>query len=174
MIAKKFGAKVPFIRPARLATDDTPTLPVVQHAIKWLEKNEKYKSDIIVLLEPTSPLRKTEDVDKAIQLLAENRKVDSVRGVCEPEQNPFKMWKIHNGFLKPLIGKKETVNMPRQKLPKIYWQNGYIYVARYETIMKKNSMSGDKILPYIMKKDDKIDIDNPIDLKFAEFILKGE
>ncbi len=101
---------------------------------------------------------------------------DSIRGVCPPSQNPFKMWKIEGKYMEPLLisceGLREPYNSPRQSLPEVYWQNGHIEVARYATIMQKNSMTGDNILPYVMDSKYIIDIYSPTTIKIAEGMLE--
>ena len=176
-IAKEYGAEVPFIRPEELAKDDTPDLPVFIHALKWLEKNQSYIPEIIVHLRPTSPLRKVKHIEDAIKKLESEKNANSIRGICIPSQNPFKMWKIKGKYMKPLIKYnevKEPYNTPRQLLPKVYWQNGHIEVIRYKTIMEKHSMTGDRILPYIMDQKYMIDIDSYLSFTIAEIILGGE
>src|SRR5687768_7038153 len=83
-IARYWGAEVPFLRPAALAQDDTPDLPVFQHALRILEKEEGYKPGIIVQLRPTSPFRKLSHIEDAVQLLAQRVDADAVRTVCVP------------------------------------------------------------------------------------------
>lgn len=175
-ISKKYDAEVPFMRPKELAGDDTPDLPVFIHTLKWLKDNQDYIPNLIVHLRPTSPLRKVEHIDEAIKILKSNKNADSIRGVCIPYQTPFKMWMIKGRYMKPLLKFKkikELYNTPRQLLPPVYWQNGHIEVTRYETIMKKHSMTGDKILPYVMDSEYSIDIDSELNIKLTEIILKG-
>lgn len=177
-ISLQAGAEVPFLRPHHLAQDDTLDYPVFEHCLKWLEEKDNYMPDLIVHLRPTSPLRTTKMIEDAIDILVADSSIDSVRAVCEPSQNPFKMWTIsHAGILVPLVdsGISEQYNQPRQKLPKIYWQNGYIDVMRRETILKKRSMTGDKIKPLIIDNDSLIDIDNEVTFAFAEkmFLISG-
>ncbi|MCK5030069.1 MAG: acylneuraminate cytidylyltransferase family protein [Thermoplasmatales archaeon] len=172
-ISKKLGAEVPFIRPAELAKDDTPTFPVIKHALKWLKENENYMPDLIVLLEPTFPLRTVEKVDEAIKVITSDEEADSLRGVCEPFQNPFKMWVPCGKYLEPLIKENETMHeKPRQNLKKVLWQNGYIYISRYRTIMDKKSFHGEKVLPFILSKNSFIDIDTEEDLKLMKCYLE--
>lgn len=173
-VAKKYGAEVPFIRPKKLAQDSTSDLPVFQHTLKWLAIHEKYFPDIIVHLRPTAPIRQVSDIDKAIDILIGDSNADSLRSICAPSQSPFKMWEIRDEYLKPLINikGKESFNLPRQKLPTVYWQNASIDVIRYATIMNKNSMSGSRIIPFLMDKSFSIDIDDYLDLSLAEFIIK--
>ena len=175
-VAKSCDAEVPFMRPAELAKDDTKDLPVFEHALKWLADEENYEPEIIVQLRPTTPLRRPRDVDAAIDLLIQNQDADSVRCVSPPVQNPYKMWTINDSYLKPLIDTEipEPYNQPRQALPTVYWQSGYIDVIRRETILDKESMTGDKILPYVLEQRFVVDIDHSFSLKIAEMLLKND
>jgi len=168
-VSLSLGAEAPFLRPAELAQDDTPDLPVFLHALEWLSKNEDYHPEIVVHLRPTTPLRRVERVDEAIDLLVGNPEADSVRAVSPPLQNPFKMWTLGDPWLRPLVdvGVREPYNQPRQSLPTVYWQTGYVDVIRTSTLISKNSMTGDLILPYIV-----VDIDQPFSLKLAELFLE--
>lgn len=174
-IAKDYGAEIPFLRPTELSQDDTPDLPVFQHALAWLEENEGYHPDILVQLRPTSPLRRTIHIDHAVQRLLEHPEADSVRTVCVPFQNPYKMWRIgEDGFLHALLtfDMPEPYNLPRQALPDVYWQTGYVDAAWTDTIQGKNSMTGDNILPLIIGAEEWIDIDSPHDWRRAERLLE--
>lgn len=174
-IARRFGAEVPFMRPSKLARDDTRDLPVFQHALTWLAEHENYKPDVVVQLRPTSPIRPTECVDKAVGILLDNKTVDSVRAVVPSGQNPYKMWHLDNkGNMHQLLkapGIKEPYNAPRQGLPQTYWQTGHVDVIRWATIMNKGSMSGDHILPLILDSRCAIDIDKESDLSRAEWLM---
>lgn len=172
-IARSYGAEVPFLRPVKLAQADTPDLPVFKDLLSRLKKDEGYCPDIVVQLRPTSPLRSPKCVDEAISLLLKDNQADSVRGVIPSGQNPYKMWRIEDGYLIPLLQSEfsEHYNMPRQKLPQTFWQTGHVDVIRYETIVKKHSMSGDIILPYMLDSRYAIDIDNPAQWELAEWIL---
>lgn len=177
-IAREYGAEVPFLRPAELAQDETPDLPVFQHALSWLAEEENYIPQIVVQLRPTSPLRRTDHIDQAVLRLIEHPEADSIRSVCIPFQNPYKMWRITEaGYLKPLLetNLNEAYNLPRQSLPEVYWQTGYVDAAWWETIMEKNSMTGELILPLLMGAEEWIDIDSPDDwLRAERLILNGE
>jgi len=175
-IAKSYGAEVPFLRPAELAQDDTPDWPVFFQGLQWLKDNENYIPDIVVHLSPTHPFRTVEMIDKGIILFLERPDADSVRSVFLAPQTPYKMHFItKEGFLKPALtipGKKETYEWPRQKLPHVYLQGGYFYAARYRTIMEKKSMTGDKILAYIIEPKVIIDLDTLFDWEMAEFFIQ--
>jgi len=172
-IAEQWGAEVPFTRPAKLAGDRVTDLPVFKHAIQWLEENENYHADIIIQLRPTSPFRPKGSVDEAIALMLQSEHADSVRGVTPSGQNPFKMWRVEENRMVPLLQTEfdEPYNMPRQKLPSTYWQTGHIEVIRYETIMQRHSMTGDHILPYIIDSRYAIDLDTLEQWAFAEYLL---
>ena len=168
------GAEAPFLRPADIAKDDTADLPVFIHALHWLREHEGYHPDLVVHVRPTTPLRTPERVDEAIEALLADSDADSVRAVSPPLQNPFKMWTVGDPYLEPLIdiGIPEPYNQPRQKLPVVYWQTGYIDVVRTSTLLEKESMTGDRILPYIMDEQFVVDIDQPFSLRLAEFLME--
>lgn len=173
-IASSWGAEVPFLRPPELAQDDSPDLPVFQHALRWLSEHENYRPEIIVQLRPTSPLRPVDCVDRAVEALMENPLIDSVRAVVPSGQNPYKMWLLdETRAMKPLLAgaSPEPYNMPRQMLPPTYWQTGHVDVARYATIMDKNSMSGETIRPLVLESAYTMDIDTDNDWERAEWIL---
>jgi N-acylneuraminate cytidylyltransferase len=197
-IARGYGAETPFLRPAELSQDHTPDLPVFQHALRWLVEHEGYQPEIVVQLRPTSPFRRVRHIDEAVRILAEHPEADSVRTVCVPFQNPFKMWRIDtDGFMRPLIADVEMVtstgegeradegthagvplhvepyNMPRQMLPDVYWQTGYVDAARAGTILTKDSMTGERILPLVIDPSEWIDIDSPDDWRRAERLLES-
>jgi N-acylneuraminate cytidylyltransferase len=175
-VACRYGAETPFLRPAELAGDETPDLPVFQQALAWLEKNEAYRPEMVVQLRPTSPFRRAWHIDQAVARLLDRPEADSVRTVCIPFQNPFKMWRIApDGTLHPLIetGIPEAYNLPRQALPEVYWQTGYVDVAWADTIREKNSMTGENILPLVIGQEEWIDIDSPDDWRRAERLLES-
>jgi N-acylneuraminate cytidylyltransferase len=177
-VARCYGAETPFMRPASYAEDQTPDLPVFQHALRWLAEEEDYHPDIVVQLRPTSPFRRVRHVDDAVYRLIGRPDADAVRTVCIPFQNPFKMWQIGpDGLMKPLgihLGVPvEPYNQPRQALPEVYWQTGYVDAAWSDTILTKNSMTGDAILPLIMDPSEWVDIDSPDDWRRAARLIES-
>ncbi len=177
-IARRYGAEIPFLRPAEHSQDATPDLPVFQHALHWLAENEDYRPEIVVQLRPTSPFRRVAHIDGAVTRLLENPAADAVRTVCIPFQNPFKMWRIaEDGFMRPIgieLGvPDEPYNQPRQALPQVYWQTGYVDAARASVILEKNSMTGERILPLVIDPSEWIDIDSPDDWRRAERLLES-
>jgi YrbI family 3-deoxy-D-manno-octulosonate 8-phosphate phosphatase len=176
-IAKVLGAEVPFLRPSELAQDDTRDLPVFQHALRWLKDNEGYQPTAVVQLRPTTPIRERDSVDRAVKIILENPSADSVRSVVIPDKNPFKMWQIKpDGFIQPLINineMKEAYNAPRQALPSAYWHSGQVDVIRPGTLLDKESMSGDKILPIVLDPMYSIDIDTLDTWQYAEWVIRS-
>jgi N-acylneuraminate cytidylyltransferase len=129
--------------------------------------------DILVWLRPTSPLRPRDCVDGAIRLLMDHPEADSVRGVVPAGQNPFKMWTIDENTrqLNPLLkveGIQEPYNAPRQVLPNVYWQTGHIDVLWTKTVLEKNSMTGEFILPLMIDPRYTVDLDIPSDWQKAQ------
>ena len=182
--ARTYGAETPFMRPSELAQDNTPDLPVFQHALRFLIEVEDYHPEIIVQLRPTSPFRRVWHIDQAVYSLIERPDADSIRTICVPFQNPFKMWQITpDGLMQPLIkelpgyayhnGRQELYNMPRQTLPDVYWQTGYVDAAWTDTILTKDSMTGDRILPLVIDPSEWIDIDSPDDWRRAERLIES-
>lgn len=170
-IAKSFGLNAPFIRPPELAEDKTPTLPVMQHAVSFMEKKHKYRYNYIVLLEPTSPLRISEDIDGAITKAIKTG-ADSIITVYQlSDIHPIRCKRIENDLLMPFcIVEKE--GMPRQSLPPAYYRNGSVYVTKRDIIMEQNSIWGTISRPYVMPADRSIDIDDESSFYVAEYYLR--
>jgi CMP-N-acetylneuraminic acid synthetase len=176
-VSEDYGAEVPFIRPAELGGDDIADLPVFQHALRWLSDNEKYKPDIIAHLRPTAPLRTVKHIDNGIEMLMKSD-ADALRSVCPAPKHPFKMWRFMGHTICPFLSEticgKEAYNMPRQQLPDAFIQNGNIDITRWNTVMAKNSMTGERIIGMLMEEKESVNIDTEIDLMVAEIILKNQ
>jgi CMP-N,N'-diacetyllegionaminic acid synthase len=169
-VAKNYGADIPFIRPENLATDTTPMIAVLTHALKEIEKQEKKKITNIVLLDPTSPFRNQQDISNCFKVL-EKPNTDSVVTVCEAEHNPyFVMRKIKNDYLVPIVKVKKIITR-RQDAPKTYRINAAVYIIKRNIILK-NKIFTSKTRPVIMPIERSVHIDEPMDLEVAEFLLK--
>jgi len=167
IIANNYGAETPFLRPTEISGDTSTDYECIKHCIEWLKINDNYESDIILQLRPTQPCRKIEDINKCLDLFIKNRdKYDSLRTIVPFDKSPYKMYSIENNKLLPLFNQindiKEPYNQCRQVLPQCYLHNGYIDIIN-TSIISKGTLSGNNILPYIMSKDDTIDIDNSND-----------
>lgn len=169
-VAKKYGAEIPFMRPMELATDTATSLSVLQHAVRFLEKNENYKPDLIVLIQPTSPLILPEDIDKTIEQAVESNS-NSCTTLCEIKERPEWMYLI--GKNRTRIFLKQKIQKARiQDLPKIFRLNGAVYVIKRDILMRKNKiLDNANLAAVIMPKERSIDIDEPIDFEITEFLM---
>ncbi len=171
-IGKQCGLDVPFLRPANLAQDTTPTLPVIQHAVEFLE-TEGNTFDAICLLQPTNPLRRAEDIDNCIDLM-ENSEADSVVSVLPvpAEYNPkWVYWKGADGKLSLSTGEVEPIPR-RQDLPTAFHRDGSIYVTRRNVLFEKSNLYGNNIQGYIMNPKYSANIDTMNDWFEVEALLK--
>lgn len=164
-VAKKFGAEIPFIRSEELARDETPTLPVLQHTVEYLEKEENYYPDIIVLLYPTSPLLSNERISEGIKLISK-RNFDSVISVVEDKGH---YWiENENGYVRlyPKVLKNRQLTKP------LFKENGAFYICKREVLMEKNLLVGNNVGFVVMQDKESIDIDETFDFEIAEILMK--
>lgn len=171
-IAKEYGAEVPFLRPAEYATDTALDYDVFHHCLSYLKEKEGYEADIVVQLRPTYPIRDVKDIDCMIEMLMKNQTADSVRSIAPAKEIPYKMWrKAEDGKITPLMEEiPECYNMPRQELPKVYYQNACIDVFRGNVVLEQHSMSGSNILGYEMSHN--YDIDTEEEFRKAEEYIR--
>ena len=169
-VARECGAQA-MPRPDALATDAAPSEPVVTHVLETLQAREQTLPDIIVLLQPTTPLRTAEDVDKAIEIL-QNPEFDSVISVYSPKHSPFKAFVAHkNGSLRGLVSDDAPFKR-RQDLPEAYYPNGAIYAIRTEAFLRNEKLMTSRTAPLLMPEERSIDIDDVDDLELAEEFLR--
>ena len=171
-VSASFGAEVPFLRPRELAKDDTPRAATVLHAVQWLEQMEHYFPQIVVTLQPTSPLRTPEDIEAAVAL-AMTRSADAVVSVSPVHDHPY--WTKQIDPDGRLIGYlPETAPFyRRQDLPPVYVLNGAIFLSRRETL-SEGSTDPLSTYAYVMPPERSLDIDTPWDLQLAELILRHQ
>jgi len=170
-VGRSFNVEAPFMRPAELAKDDTPMLPVLQHAVRTLEQQgDRY--DAVCLLQPTSPLRTGEAVDDCIRMLEESG-ADAVVTVCEVPHHYNPHW-VYFGDpesgLRLSTGEAEPIGR-RQALPPAYHREGSIYVTRRDVLIEQNSIYGSRLLGYVVDQQQSVNIDAPADLARAEMIV---
>lgn len=149
-IGRKYGAEVPFIRPKEFATDTSAMIDVIKHALNEIIANN-YLPDIIILLQPTSPFRRNQDIVSALALMQDNPKSDSVISVelVPQHYSPHYVVKINNNkTIEHFMPNSSTITR-RQDTPLAYTRNGQFYIIKCSTIMKKKSIYGDQCLPYI-------------------------
>ena len=168
-VAKRYGARVPFLRPVELAADTSKTIDAVLHAIKTLRSmGENY--DTLVLLQPTQPLRTTDDIDKAIELYYESGE-NGLVSISTVDDSPLLIRSIGaDGKLVNLLSQNSTCR--RQDMPNYYKVNGCIYINKIDELNENTSFNDNRI-PFIMDKEHSIDIDEMSDLWMAECYLKN-
>jgi CMP-N-acetylneuraminic acid synthetase len=167
-VGESCGLDVPFIRPAELAEDETPMLPVVQHAVRWLE-NHGERFDAVCLLQPTNPLRLPEDIDGCIQLL-ETTDADAVVTIIPvpAEHNPHWVY-FQNGSNLLRLSTGESTPIPRrQELPPAFHREGSVYVTRRDVLIEGNSLYGRRLAGYPVDAVRSVNIDGPEDWARAE------
>lgn len=166
--AKSLGLDV-LMRPASLAADDTPMLPVLQHAIDAMRATG-FNTDIVVLLQPTSPLRRAEHIDAAVMWL-ERTRGDSVVSVVEvPHQfTPTSVMRLDDGLLKPFLD--GPVARRRQDKPRLYARNGPAVLAVHARVIEGGSLYGNETWPLLMTPEESLDVDTPADLGLGEYLI---
>ncbi len=173
-VAAQWGAEAPFLRPAELSRDETPSLPVDQHAVTWLQAQQGWQTDILLLLQPTSPLRRAQHIDEGLDHLLESGADTVVSVIPVPHRfHPYNVMtneadRLQNFWTAPL----PFDPFRRQNLPTLYARNGPAILACHSRVLfDQQSFYGDTITPYMMNEQDSIDIDTPFDLALAEWLL---
>jgi len=176
-IAREFGAEVPFLRPKELATDKASSLSVLLHALYYLEEDEKFFPDVVVLLQPTSPFRTSQHIDAGLDMLQKSD-VDSVVGVCEvePSSHPYCMYeKDADDNLREFIGIQKKPQRS-QDLTKLYRANDALFISRrryFDKVGRNSSCFNPKsVKGLVMNRVSSIDINDEFDFLLAEFIIK--
>jgi len=164
-VAQAFGCEVPFTRPAELAQDETPAIDVIEHALTELPG-----FDLLVLLQPTSPLRSSEDIDRTIRLCVEEDAPSAV-SVTPADKPPEWLYYLGKGqTLEPLMGEGPSVTRRQDSRPACYL-NGAVYVARPAWLLEKAGFVGEGTVACELPAERAVDIDGPGDLAYAEFLL---
>lgn len=167
---RTWGAEVPFIRPDELARDDSPHLPVVRHAVEWLEEHEGYRPDAVALLQPTSPLREARDIDGAIRLL-EEKGADSVVAVAESPVHPYQMYGLTEEGRLVEVGPRREGYVRRQDVPPVYAVNGAMYLVRRDVLETAETFVAGSCYGYVMPRSRSLDVDEPWELRLASLLL---
>ncbi|MBP7653499.1 acylneuraminate cytidylyltransferase family protein [Candidatus Dependentiae bacterium] len=172
-ISKQYGAEVPFLRPDYLASDSSKVIDTIFHCLDYYGKSGE-KFDYVLLLEPTSPLRKKNDIDNALKLIIDNEnRADSCISVGEIAlEHPVYSKKIDSeGFVKPYIENDKTSQM-RQFLSKAYFPYGVVYISKVDSMKKYNEVYSGNIIPYIIERWQNYEINDIYDFLCVETIMK--
>lgn len=169
-VGRACGIEVPFLRPAELSADNTPSMDVMRHALNWL-RTEGSQPEAIVLLQPTSPLRTAIHIDESMELFR-NRQADTVVSVIEvPHRfHPLSLMTQLDGELRPYLGDRASVTR-RQDLPPVYARNGPAVLVVAPAQIDAGDFYRGRVIAYLMSADDSIDIDCEHDLRLAEYFL---
>ncbi len=168
--ARKSRVNVPFLRPAELARDDSPTIDTIIHTLDYFGREA---FDILALLEPTSPLRKESDIDGALTLLIDNLSLaEAIVSVGEVHtENPFIVKTIEEGFVKPLLSPESKDFFQRQQLPRVYFPYGVIYAATCRSLTESRTFYQARTLPYLLERWQNYEIDDMYDFLCTEAIM---
>ena len=167
--ARWHGAEAPFLRPAELANDHAGMVPVLQHAVRWLESSAGVRPDFVVTLQPTSPFRVGTDIDRTIAAVASTG-ADSAQTLVEASYHPFFMKTLDGDRTIPLFaeGKKYV---RRQDAPAVYQPSGAVYVTRYAVLMTEGQVLGHDNRGLVMPFEASVNIDTEWDFLLAELLL---
>jgi len=170
---EKYGLTAPFIRPPHLSTDTAGAIETTAHALLESEKHYGMVFDIVLIIEPTSPFRKPEDVEQAVHVLVSTG-ADSVVSVSElsSKAHPLKVLKVADNRLH-FYDEQGAGVVARQTLGTLYWRNGICYALTRECLLEKKRIFTDNTLPLIIKREI-VNIDEPIDLEWAEFLIQRD
>lgn len=169
-VSEKFGAEVPYLRPVELSKDDSPTIDCIIHVVNWLKEKENYIPDYVCLLQCTSPLRTYKDINGTIEKTI-NLNMDGAVSICESEANPYWSNVFYGDKLKYFIEEGKQITR-RQDLPKVYRMNGSVYVIKTNILLEQKTFETENITGYVMNNENSVDIDNEIDFKLAELLMK--
>jgi CMP-N,N'-diacetyllegionaminic acid synthase len=165
--------EAPFVRPPELAADETPAIDVVLHAVSWMADQGGYRPDAVMLLQPTSPLRTRRHIDEAIDTF-ERTGADSLVSVVRTPHAmvPESVMRVDtSGWLQPYVALDDRANL-RQRKPVYYARNGAaIYLVRRDVLLQRRSLYGERIAPYVMDREESVDIDERFDLELAAWLM---
>ena len=173
-VGETYGAEVPFLRPETLATDDAVDNGYVEHALDWLAENGG-EPDLIVLLRPTSPLRRPEVIDEAVETFRTTGGATSLRSLHEMSETAYKTFEVTDGLLRPVGLPTRTVddaNAPRQHFPSTFEANGYVDVLSTDLIRSTGLLYGDRVVPYMTETV--LEIDTLSDVGYLEYLVKQD
>ncbi len=168
-VSKSCGAQVQYPRPKELSGDSSQAVDVLKYSVTLFETDGS-RPDIIVLLQPTSPFRNARHIDEAVTLLLETN-ADTVTAVRKAVEHPYYLWKVESEKIVPLYTYDHQMT-ERNKLPPFYIENGSIYAIQRDSLFRFG-LYGKKVMPYEMTFLKSVDIDEPVDLAWAEFLISN-
>ena len=168
----KYGAECPILRPKKISKDNSTEMDYILHTLNYFSKNENFKPDYIVRLQPTSPFQIVSDIDNSIKKIVSDPSASSIQVISEASKNPIKALKKYNKrFVKPYYGKKSNNVLNRQGIVRAFYRSNII-VSKTQNIIKNKCQLGKKSLFYEIPKDRSIDIDTSYDLEISKIMNK--
>jgi len=172
-IAMKYGANVPFIRPKKFATDKASSFSVLKHAIDFLKKKKNY-FDYIIMLEPTSPLRNSKDVDFCINKIKKDNIESLVSVTRVVDEHPYFLYSINKkNILRPYLKKQKKLYIRRQDVSPLYYLEGSVYISKITTLLNEKTWYHKKTQAFEVEKWRSLEIDAIDDFKLAQFYLQN-
>lgn len=170
-VSEEWGGEV-LMRPSDLAQDETPIVPVIAHILEELHQHYGEIYDVVILLQPTSPIRTGEDIDKVIQMLEDDESVEGIISVVPMDDvHPARMYNLDKEqWMHPFLDNGETAQ--RQELPVVYYRNGCIYAVRTASFKKNNSLMVAKKKAYVMPLKQLANVDDERDLIITDLLVK--
>ena len=169
----ELGAGTDYLRPPALAQDDSPTLPVVLHALDWLLGRGTPAFEAVMILQPTAPFRAADHLRRALELLEANPEADSVVGICRlADHHPARIKKLDGPWLRDFCVPEPDGSRRQDLKPPAYIRNGTIYLSRMSTLRGKNSILGNRVLGLEMPEANSINVDTELDFLLAEAALR--
>jgi CMP-N,N'-diacetyllegionaminic acid synthase len=173
-VGRTSGVEVPFLRPPGLANDETPSVDVAEHAVRWLAEREGWQADVVVLLQPTSPLRQAGHIDEALGRMQDTDADTVVSVMPVPHRfSPYNVMKFEGGLLQDFWQDRVGFDrFRRQNLPVLYARNGpAVLASRASLILRSHTFYGARVAPYLMTEEESVDIDTAFDLRLAEWLI---
>ena len=175
-ISRKYGAETPFLRPAALSGDKSTDTECFEHFLTWFQEHEGGVPEYVVHLRPTTPLRESADIDRALEMIQQDPAATALRSAHEMSETAYKCLEIQKGLFKPMGTDSfdmDIANLPRQSFPKTYSANGYVDILKPEFFERTGKFHGNHVIPFITPHV--CEVDSIDDFKLLEFQLsKGE
>ena len=169
-IARKYGAEVPFLRPAEISGDGSTAYDFIKHALDWMDAHEGHSPTYIVLLLPTTPLREICYIESAIKIIINNDKASGLRSIHEMSETAYKTVEIDGGYMKCICSGSfdvDTANLPRQGYPKTYQPNGYVDIIKSDYVIENGKLFGYRVIAYVTPRV--IEVDTVDDFDYLEY-----
>lgn len=171
-VARTLGIDIPSLRPAHLAMDNSSSMDVILYTLHMFEEKGKH-FDVVILLEPTSPLREVSDIDRSLEILISNKEAESIVSICKVEaQHPMFLVRLENKWLSPYLNINFNVQR-RQEIEDLYFFEGSLYASYVNSLKLRKNFYHDKTLGYIVPKWKSFEVDDMIDLVIIEAILNA-